>query len=110
MPRGSYDNTSNIDGALATFLAAMQKMPDNTDNRLAIGNSIVAFHGALLNEVRTGVDDSIVTDVVILNVYQAIVAARSALESDLQAAHNSADIKSAFESFSATIRPTRAFF
>lgn len=101
-----YANTSNIDGALATFLAAMKQLPDNTDNRLAIRNSIVVFNGAMLNEVRAAVDDSVVTDAAILNVYQAIGAARPSLELDLQAAQNSADIKSAFESFYATLRPT----
>ena len=102
----NYDNASKIDAALATFLAAMKQLPDNTDNREAIRTSIVAFHGALLNEVLAAVDDSIVPDAAILNVCKAIGAARPGLEADLQAAQNSADIKSAFESFYATIRPT----
>ena len=101
-----YADASKVDGALTTFLAAMKLLPDNTDNRIAIRTSILAFNGALLNEVRAAVDDSVVPDTAIVNVYQAIVAARPALELDLAAAQNSADIKSAFESFYATIRLT----
>jgi len=94
-----YAKSENVKNTLETFKAAVKGLNKDDDNREAIKNALETFHKALLEQIKAGVSDDLVTDEAIDNVVKAMIQKRVELDAALKAATTDAERKDAFVKF-----------
>lgn len=91
-----YSDTGPLDEARTLFREKLMRLDPNLDAAQAHGEALRDFYQVLVRTLLAAVDDTIVPDQAIMQVLDAVFAARQKLRDDLKAAFDAAQIKSAY--------------